>query len=542
MLNILVILLIIPMYLNDIGINRIINGESCKTTTQVIPIQSLENNVKKTRDDQIFNLSNRGQILWQYPDASAIAKNVSITPDGKYIWAFQGLNNEKLQLFDINSNIPQWEISLNQFNDPHGIVDSWSGDSDTMLAASLYDGTIDSIYVYHPGSSTPVWAWGFPSGMGKRYLTFSGDGSYLTFAGYNSSSSQNYIISFNATTGDSLWAYTISGAGEIFALDASYDGNIILLVSRYNNYVFEGGTLRWSCTNTIKTCSGAMSSDGQIICWGDFHAYLYTYSWNGSIYQQKWSYYIPPTAGYYNWISSVDVSESGKTIVIGSLETISTGKAGRVAIFDSSSSTPLWEYLNCGHHVPSVAITPDGEVAIAGTWGDISNLCDDILVFEQDSGNPIFSYSSPGSIYMVDISDNGEYAVAGGKAVHANISGHGGYVYAIKTDHISGVKEVYAKNEDDLMFEVYPNISKNNFIIHYSLSNNSNKHFSLRICDISGRTIRTFSSSELSLDNSKHSIIWDGTDDLGRKVLPGSYFIQLITDEFSTVRKLLLIR
>jgi hypothetical protein len=285
-----------------------------------------------------------------------------------------------------------------------------------------------------------------------------------------------------------------------------------------------------------------MSSDGQIICWGDFHAYLYTYSWNGSIYQQKWSYYIPPTAGYYNWISSVDVSESGKTIVIGSLETISTGKAGRVAIFDSSSSTPLWEYLNCGHHVPSVAITPDGEVAIAGTWGDISNLCDDILVFEQDSGNPIFSYSSPGSIYMVDISDNGEYAVAGGKAVHANISGHGGYVYAIKTDHISGVKEVYAKNEDDLMFEVYPNISKNNFIIHYSLSNNSNRHFSLRICDISGRTIRTFSSSELSLDNSQHSIVWDGTDDLGRKVLPGSYFIQLITDEFSTVRKLLLIR
>ncbi len=544
MLNIIIILLLMPMHLNDIGINRVIKDESCKIVKQIIPIQSPEENRIEIRNYMI-NTDNRGQMLWQYPDASAIAEKVSITPEGKYLWVFQGLNNERLQLFDISSSIPNWDFSLSQFDDPYGSIDSWSDDSDTLLAASIYDSDyLDTLYVYRPGSNIPIWKKSFPPSMWSSHIKFSEDGSKLTLAYYNSYGSPDMalVFSFNALTGDSLWACAIPESSAVYGLDVSEDGNIIFLVTRYNSYVFEGGNLRWSCSNPYESCCCAMSSDGQIICRGDYYGHLYTYSWNGSSYQQKWSYYIPPTAGYYNWVGSVDVSESGKIIIIGSLETITTGDAGRVSIFDSSSVTPLWDYLNCGGYVPSVSITPDGEVAIAGSWGDVSNLCDDILVFEQDSGNPIYSYSSPGSIYSVDISNDGEYAVAGSKAVHASVMGNGGYVYAIKTDHISGVKKVYAKNKDNLVFEVNPNISKNNFIINYSVSNNSNRHFSLRICDISGRIIRTFLNSELSLDNSKYSIVWDGTDDSGRKVLSGAYFIQLITDEFSTVRKLLLIR
>ncbi len=544
MLNILVITLLIPMYLNGIGINKIIEDGSCKTVQQLIPIQSLEENRIEIRN-HIINTENRGQMLWQYADASAIAEKVSITPEGKYIWVFQGLNNERLQLFDISSSIPNWDFSLSQFYDPYGRVDSWSGDSDTLLAASIYDSDyLDTLYVFRPGSNIPIWKKSFPPSMWSSHIKFSEDGSKLALTYYNSYGSTNNVLVFslNALTGDSLWACAIPESSAVYGLDVSEDGNIILVITRYNSYVFEGGTLRWSCSNPYESCCGAMSSDGQIICRGDYYGHLYTYSWNGSVYQQKWSYYISPTAGYYNWVSSVDVSESGKAIIIGSLETITTGDAGRVAMFDSSNVTPLWDYLNCGGYVPFVSITPDGEVAIAGSWGDISNLCDDILVFEQDSGSPIYSYSSPGSIYSVDISDDGEYAVAGSKAVHASVMGNGGYVYAIKTDHISGVEDIYTTNEDDLILEVYPNISKNNFVIHYSLSNNFNRPFSLKICDISGRKIHTFSNSELSLDNSQHSIVWDGTDDSGRKVIPGAYFVQLITNKFSTVRKLLLVR
>jgi hypothetical protein len=178
-----------------------------------------------------------------------------------------------------------------------------------------------------------------------------------------------------------------------------------------------------------------MSAEGQIVTRGDYHGRLYAYSWDGAVYDQKWAYYIPPTAGYYNWVMSTDVSADGSSIVLGSLEWVTEGYAARVSLFDSTTATPLWEYENCGDAVEHIVIAPDGMVIVAGSWGDIPNTLDDLLVFDQSSNRPLFSYSSPGSIFGVDVSDDGAYAVAGAKAVHARIMGSGGYVYAVETGH-----------------------------------------------------------------------------------------------------------
>ncbi len=377
----------------------------------------------------------RGQILWQYYDPVAIPRNVSITPDGSYIWVFQELNNERLQSFSRSSNVPLWEYPLDAYSGPLGPVDSWSDGSGTLLAASMYDGAgHDTLYVFEPGSSEPVWTKGFSPSFGARMMKLSADGSRLVVAAYRSAQPEaDLFFSFNPSTGESLWSYAIPESGQVYGMDVSNDGNIILAVTRYNTYVFEGGALRWSMQNPNQSCCGAVSSDGRIVCRGDYHGWLYTYSWNGSTYVQKWRYFIPPTAGYYNWVGSVDVSDDGQTIVIGSLEWVASGYAGRVAMFDSSSVTPLWEYTACGDFVPTLAITPDGAVAIAGSWGDIPNTCDDLLVFERESGTPAFSYGSPGSIFSVDVTGDGGFGAAGAKSVHARQWGQGGYVYAIET-------------------------------------------------------------------------------------------------------------
>jgi outer membrane protein assembly factor BamB len=377
----------------------------------------------------------RGQILWQYYDSVAIPRNVSMTPDGAYIWVFQELNSQRLQSFGRDSNVPLWEFPLNAYSSPSGVVDSWSGASGTFLAAGMYDGAgHDTLYVFEPESSEPVWTKGFSPAMGARTMQLSGDGTRLIVAAYRSTEPEaDLFFSFNPSTGESLWAYAIPESGQVYGMDVSYDGDIILAVTRYNTYVFEGGALRWSMQNPNQSCCGAMSSDGRIICRGDYHGRLYTYSWNGTTYQQKWSYYIVPTAGYYNWVGSADISGDGETIVIGSLEWIAGGYDGRVAMFDSSSGTPLWEHTGCGDFVETVVITPDGRLAIAGSWGDIPNTVDDLLVFERESGTPAFTYGSPGSIFSVDVTDDGGYGAAGAKSVHARQWGQGGYVYAVET-------------------------------------------------------------------------------------------------------------
>ncbi len=537
MFSIFVVFLLMPIHLNGAGIEKVEEGRRCKTVTHLIPIQSLDENVVEVKR-RVFNSENKGNILWQYADPYAIARKVSMTPNGRYIWVFQELNDERLQLFDISTSIPQWEFSLAHYDDPSGSIDSWSGDADTLFTASLYDGTIDTLYVFGPSSNTPIWKKGFASGMWRREMCFSGDGSRLILAGYRSGPPEEDIIySFNSTTGESLWAYAIPESGAVYGFDVSDDGNIILAVTRYNTYVFENGSLRWSGSNPYEACCGAMSSDGNILCRGDYYGHLYTYSWTGSIYQQKWSYYIPPTAGWYNWVGSVDVSENGKTIVIGSLETISTGDAGRVAMFDSSSNSPLWEYTNCGDYVPSVAINPVGEVAIAGSWGDTLNLCDDILVFERDSGNPIFSYGSPGSIFSVDISDDGEYGVAGSKAVHATQWGNGGYVFAIETDY-TGVEERQTIEDRVLRLEVYPNPFSRRLLIRYDIPKSS--YVSFKIYNIAGQVVRTLVKGRM--DPNYYSIIWDGRNDRGKEVEHGIYFLRMGTENFTKTQKLLLIK
>ncbi|HCC71024.1 MAG TPA: hypothetical protein DEQ09_07735, partial [Bacteroidales bacterium] len=302
MFSIIAVFLLLPMQLNGVGLEKLEESGSCKIVTHLVPVQSSGENVEEVKG-RVFNSENRGAILWQYADAVAIAKNVSMTPGDRYIWVFQELNNERLQLFDVSTSIPQWEFPLNYYDGPDGSIDSWSGDSDTLFAASLYDGTIDTLYLFGPGSNTAIWKKGFLSGMWRREMSFSGDGSRIILAGYRSGPPKEDIIySFNAATGESLWASAIPESGAVYGVDVSDDGNIIFAVTRYNTYVFENGSLRWSTSNPYEACCGAMSQDGKIICRGDYYGHLYTYSWNGSIYQQKWSYYIPPTAGWYNWV------------------------------------------------------------------------------------------------------------------------------------------------------------------------------------------------------------------------------------------------
>jgi hypothetical protein len=97
----------------------------------------------------------------------------------------------------------------------------------------------------------------------------------------------------------------------------------------------------------------------------------------------------------------------------------------------------LWSYSNYGDYVESVALSNDGSVGVAGSWGQYGGTFGDVFTaFTMSTGAVIFrlldDIDEPGSIFEVDISDDGNYAVAGGKAVHAREFGNGGEVYSIE--------------------------------------------------------------------------------------------------------------
>ena len=86
--------------------------------------------------------------------------------------------------------------------------------------------------------------------------------------------------------------------------------------------------------------------------------------------------------------------------------------------------------------------------------------------------------------------------------------------------------------------EVYPNPFRNVTGIKFQIPNQ--KVVSIKIYDISGRVVKSFS---LTTDYCVlATIVWDGTDDLGRRLPSGIYFVRLATDGFKRIEKAILLR
>jgi flagellar hook assembly protein FlgD len=62
----------------------------------------------------------------------------------------------------------------------------------------------------------------------------------------------------------------------------------------------------------------------------------------------------------------------------------------------------------------------------------------------------------------------------------------------------------------------------------------------LRIFNSKGQIIRTLVNEYFSSGN--HSITWNGFDENNNQVPSGVYFYQLVTDEFSEMKKMSLVR
>ena len=153
-------------------------------------------------------------------------------------------------------------------------------------------------------------------------------------------------------------------------------------------------------------------------------------------YEQIWQYKIPPTDGFTNWASSVGISADGNTIIAGTLMFYSTHYDGWVIAFDTyGDGTPKWIYSGAGDLVDDVAISDDGRVAAAATWGDFNQTNrNDLLVFDVQTGQLTYQVTTPGSFFTCDISPDGKKVFAGGKAVHAREFGNGGRVYLSEID------------------------------------------------------------------------------------------------------------
>ncbi|MEO0226888.1 MAG: M14 family zinc carboxypeptidase [candidate division WOR-3 bacterium] len=106
-----------------------------------------------------------------------------------------------------------------------------------------------------------------------------------------------------------------------------------------------------------------------------------------------------------------------------------------------------------------------------------------------------------------------------------------------------GVADVSSATPYALCFTVFPNPFRDRLDIRYRVPDTGDvgQGFSLAIYDVSGRVVRSF-NLESSIQNQVSSVVWDGTDDSGRRLPAGVYFVRLEAGDFKKVEKAILLR
>jgi hypothetical protein len=281
-----------------------------------------------------------------------------------------------------------------------------------------------------------------------------------------------------------------------------------------------------------------ISGDGDLIAYG--WPTLVLMEWTGSAYENLWTY--NPGNDYY--LNRIAISNDGSTMV--SCWYTFSHTTIKVAVHDTSSSTPLWTYDYptssgvWGEGTQDIDITDDGKYFIVGSLGDSASTNPEVHIFQRDTTPHIYyTLDMPGSVVSVDIANDGSYATACGKHVHLGVMGRGGDIVLINTDIGTGVNDNNTLNPSASMnINIHPNPFSTLTRISVG-KEQSAQSIELGIYDATGKLVRSLRPSPYAL---RPTLIWDGRDDQNRLVPSGVYFLHVQTAEQTLTKEIVLLR
>lgn len=452
---------------------------------------------------------------------NAIAERVAISGNGQYGFAGWWLNSKRVSLYSIlGDEIPEWSRPM---------IADFQIDVDANLSGDRLTATArgDSLYVLTSASSDPLYSHQYtPPLVGYRTSVSNSGNSYMSGGG-NPDGTSGEVYVYDGT-GILRFKTQITAPPEGVFMSA--DGLVAAANVRGYVKVWDAmtGALRDSIPISGETQTPAvLSGDGGRLVTGGFSHVVRVYEWNGSEYVQLWGYNMPGVT----WTTAVAISEDGSTVAAGGWS-VAGLYSGRVVIFDISSSTPLWTDSSFGDWVASVSLSANGQTLAAGSWGRYDGTVGTVVsVYSRSSAIPTDTITDDGvtgvgSCMCVDISRDGHYLMAGGKAVHAREFGSGGWAMAMELADPAGISDGTALPR----FVASPNPFTGSVRIDLAAGTTAPSG-PVSIFAADGRLVRTFSR-----ESADRGWIWDGTDASGSAVSAGAYFLRSEAGSLRLVR------
>jgi hypothetical protein len=424
------------------------------------------------------------------------------------------------------------------------VVISENGD---YIAAGSYH----NILVFNRASSTPVFDYNLETqlpdtGIAGAIDITSNGGFIVASASRNDSS---WIIGFNRTSTTPVWKYRVgqtnAGGASIQGIRISGNDSLVIVNTYLGVYVFRTFTGQLIYTGTVNPTNNngtqmpqGISGNGNYIATINYIGIVRVLQWNGSTYTQLWQHQEPPGT-YYNWMTTVDFTYDGSYLAVGTLNFITTSTYdGKVKLFRTTNSTPIWTYSGAGDEISCVSFSKNGNILAASSWGDLANSTSDLFVFKTSTmvNNPIFQVNTPGSFFWCSASNDGSTVIASGKKVHARQFGNGGDVYNVFIDTNDAPLGLPGENESPSTFSLeqnYPNPFNPSTNIKFHVA--QIRHVRLTIYDILGNEVAVLADKNMIPGN--YEVTWDATG-----AASGVYFYKLEAGDFSRTMKMILIR
>ncbi|HVS17894.1 MAG TPA: hypothetical protein VMT18_04780, partial [Planctomycetota bacterium] len=211
--------------------------------------------------------------------------------------------------------------------------------------------------------------------------------------------------------------------------DLSADGSTLYFSAGTTAYVYDLATHTVTFSTNIGASfdSHAISGDGSVFAFGNFNV-MRVWEKSGATYLN--THNVNKLGQVY--CAQIDISDDGSTVAAG-WYFYATGLSVAVEALDVPTKTITMAQTVTGtgtfqNTIADVSCSADGQRFAVGLWGDQGNLAAELRLYDRNQNAPIATINTPGSIFAVDLSADGQRVVGGSKAVHANTFGNGGRI------------------------------------------------------------------------------------------------------------------
>ena len=456
--------------------------------------------------------------------------NSSVTAD--VLWKFNTAGNNN------NTGSVTWEDCMQVRTDVNG-----DGIEDVVAG---YGGGNEYVYTLSGRTGQKIWEYGDSIDYSRGDINsikvdkdFNGDGVNDVLVGISGTGTGNggrhAVACLNGLNGQEIFYVTMSSQ-FVNEVVATQFGAAACLSNNGGPYYFNGftntGSQVWSnsLTSTLWSAYQIPSIDADTV-----KEIIGLYGFSGGVFC------VSNNNGYNKWNLSLGSSNNGTFILLDDLDSngsIDFSLSGPQAVhrIDSKTSTTLWTYYPTASYIRDIDslsdVNGDGVRDIIVGMQQPGN----VLVLNGENGNLIFQYSFGSTISaradrvcsINSIDGNSTTEFMGGCRDGRIILFNGG------PNNPVGIKPISNVVPNDFVLEQnYPNPFNPATMIKFAIPKLSG--VKLSVFDITGKEVRTLVNSELKAGSYEYILNAEGLSS-------GVYFYRLQTNEFNSVKRMILLK